>query len=161
MKHFKKVFIILLTVLLCFALFACGGNDDGSNEDQKEDDDMQNFEITITVNGSAFKATFYNNETARAIIEKFPLTIVMTDLNANEKYYNFSESFPVGATEKPAQMNAGDIMLWQGNCLVLFYNTFANSYGGYVRVGVIDELTGFTEALGSGNAEAAFEKIIK
>ena len=48
---------------------------------------------------------------------------------------------------------AGDIVLYQGNQIVLFYGS--NSWS-YTRLGRIDDLTGWTEALGSGDVSVTF-----
>lgn len=89
--------------------------------------------IHITVGGSTFTATLNNNETTQALVAKFPLTIQMDELNGLEKYNDLAEDLPAAATERPATIQAGDIMCWSGNTLVLFYQTFSNSYGGMYR----------------------------
>jgi hypothetical protein len=59
-------------------------------------------------------------------------------------------------TEIPATIRAGEIMLWSSNALVLFYNTFPNSYGGYVKLGYVVDATGLADALGSGDVQVTF-----
>ena len=44
-------------------------------------------------------------------------------------------------------------MLYQGNQIVLFYGS--NSWS-YTRLGKIDDLTGWAEALGSGDVSVTF-----
>ena len=112
--------------------------------------------IAISVGGSSFSAKLYDNETTRALLAQFPLTLDMSELNGREKYYHLSENLPSPLTEKPATIYAGEIMLWSSNSLVLFYNTFSNSYGGYVKLGYVEHVTGLADALGSGSIQVTF-----
>lgn len=112
--------------------------------------------ITITVGDSTFQAKLYDNETARALLAQFPLRINMSELNGKEKFYNLPENLPSTVTEQPSTIQAGEIMLWSSNVLVLFYNTFPNSYGGYVKLGYVEDVTGLADALGSGDVQVTF-----
>ncbi|MEI2394742.1 MULTISPECIES: cyclophilin-like fold protein [Paenibacillus] len=112
--------------------------------------------IHITVGGSTFTATLNNNETTQALVAKFPLTIQMDELNGLEKHNDLAEDLPAAATERPATIQAGDIMCWSGNTLVLFYQTFSNSYGGYVPLGRVDDPSNLAAALGSGNVQVTW-----
>lgn len=98
----------------------------------------------------------YDNETTQALIAKLPMTVNMSELNGREKYYNLSSNLPAKSTESPATINAGEIMCWSSSNLVLFYNTFSNSYGGYVRLGYIEDISGLTSALGKGSVQVTF-----
>ncbi|MDO5518548.1 MAG: cyclophilin-like fold protein [Clostridium sp.] len=110
----------------------------------------------IDIENTTFAAHLYNNETAQDFIKKFPLTIDMRELNGQEKYYNFSETLSNEKGEKPKVINAGDIMIWSDNCLVLFYKTYNNSYSGYIPIGHIDDVTGLESAMGNGNVDITF-----
>ena len=48
-------------------------------------------------------------------------------------------------------------MCWSSNTLVLFYNTYSNSHGGYVKLGYIEDISGLKEALGKANVQVTFE----
>lgn len=125
-----------------------------SSKNESEDDNMIN--INIIVGDSVFLAKLYDNESTRAFLAQLPISVNMYDLNGNEKYYYLADDLPFESTEKPAVINTGDIMCWSDNCLVLFYKSFNNSYGGYVRLGYIDDVSGLSSALGSGNIEVTF-----
>ena len=84
-----------------------------------------------------------------------PLSLDMKELNGNEKYFYLSDSLPTN-TENVGTINAGDIMLYGSDCIVLFYETFNTSYS-YTKVGHIDDVTGLTEAVGRGNVTVTFE----
>ena len=53
-------------------------------------------------------------------------------------------------------INAGDLMLYGSNCLVIFYESFSTSYS-YTKIGHIDNPEGLAETLGSGNIKVTFE----
>lgn len=125
-----------------------------TNEIQEAEETMT--DIKVTVNGSVFEAKIYNDSPcAQQLLSKFPLTVTMNELNGNEKYYRFSESFPPNP-ENVESINSGDIMLYQSDYLVLFYETHNTSYT-YTRIGYIADTTGLKEAVGTGNPTVTFE----
>jgi|GEM_PF-3386274 len=80
----------------------------------------QQDKIRITVGKKHFPATLEHNRAAEAFKLLLTLTITMSDYNANEKKYDFPNAFPA-QDAKPGQIKAGDLMLWNGQTLVLFY----------------------------------------
>ena len=46
------------------------------------------MKLKITIGTNTFTATVYNNATATAFKAKLPMTINMTELNGNEKYFD-------------------------------------------------------------------------
>lgn len=112
--------------------------------------------ITIEVGGSTFSATLADNEAARAFTAYLPMTVQMSEMNGQEKFYDLPENLPANSTEHPATIRSGDIFCWSSNTLVLFYATFQNSFDGYVRLGTVDNPEGLAQALGSGNAEVTW-----
>lgn len=124
------------------------------NEVQEAEETMT--DIKVTVNGSVFDTKIYNDSPcAQQLLSKFPLTVTMSELNGNEKYYRFSESFSSNP-ENVESINSGDIMLYQSDYLVLFYETHNTSYT-YTRIGYIADTTGLKEAVGTGNPTVTFE----
>lgn len=115
--------------------------------DTGTDSDM--YDITIRVNGNVFPAKLYQTETTEAFMQKLPLSVTMNELNGNEKYYYFSESFPT-ESERVSEIHAGDLKLYDSSCLVLFYESFSTSYS-YTPLGYVEDPQGLAEALGTGN----------
>lgn len=111
--------------------------------------------VTITVNGQNFNAILEDNATAKAFKEKLPIEISMSELNRNEKYYYFTDSFPTNSI-RPGTIHEGDLMLYGSSCLVLFYETFSSGYS-YTRIGHIENTTGLKNALGSGSVTIRYE----
>ena len=116
-----------------------------------------NPEVTrmhVTVGSRVFAATLSGNATARAFAAMLPLTLNMTDVNANEKYYEFPNTLPADASD-PGTIQVGDVMLYGSSGLVLFYKTFSSSYS-YTRIGKIDDASGLAAAVGAGNVTVTF-----
>jgi len=179
----SKRFLILLSVFFMFSLTACGaakisgetttgsivtpnsgssmsnsGSYTESNRKKNGDIEVEKMiSAKITVGNKVFPAKLYNKETTQALLSKLPMTVNMTELNGKEKYYHLSENLPAKSTETPAIINAGEIMCWSSNTLVLFYNTYSNSYGGYVKLGYIEDISGLKETLGKENVQVTFE----
>ncbi len=110
--------------------------------------------LNIKIGNKNFTATLYDNETTRELIKQMPLTINMSELHGNEKYYYFSQSLPTNS-ERVGNIKNGDLMLYGADCLVLFYESFSTSYS-YTRIGKIDNPSGLANAVGSGNVEVMF-----
>jgi hypothetical protein len=111
--------------------------------------------MKIKIGNSTFNATLYDNATAIAFKSLLPMTINMVELNGNEKYSDLPRSLPTNAIN-PDTIQAGDLMLYGSNTLVLFYKTFSTSYS-YSRIAHIDNASGLVAALGSGNVTVMFE----
>ena len=130
--------------ILTFMLFFINCNAFGDN--------MQN--IIITIKNKKYEAVLYDNSTVRELIKNFPISITMSDLNGNEKYYNFSKSFST-SSENVANINKGDIMLFGDNCLVIFYKSFSTRYR-YTKLGYIKNLEDLENSFGKGDIEITF-----
>ena len=131
---------------------------DPSNPDIGDDsvDADGMFTATITVGTTVFTAKLYDNASARAIIEQMPLSLMMDDYASQEKVTVLPFDLPDASTEQPATINAGDLYLWSGNSLVLFFTTFSNSYS-YVPIGYIEDAAGLADVLGSGGVTVMFD----
>ena len=131
--------------ILIFMLFFINCNAFGDN--------MQN--IIITIKNKKYEAILYDNSTTKELIKNFPISITMSDLNGNEKYYNFSKSFST-SSENVANINKGDIMLFGDNCLVIFYKSFSTHYK-YTKLGYIKNTEDLERSFGKGDISITFE----
>jgi hypothetical protein len=111
--------------------------------------------INIKISNEIFEAKLYDNKITRKLIENFPMTCTMTELHGNEKYYYLPMSLPT-QSETPSEINKGEIMLFGSDCLVVFYDTFPNSYS-YTKLGYIEDTTGLEKSVGTGSVDVAFE----
>lgn len=119
-----------------------------------EDAPLSEQVLVISVGGRDFTAILEENDSARTLAERLPLTVTMEELNGNEKYHYLPESLSTDP-ERPGAIQAGDLMLYGSDCLVLFYESFVSSYS-YTRLGRIADPAGLAEAVGSGNVEVTF-----
>lgn len=115
-----------------------------------------NTRIKLNISQQEYEAVLEDNLATRQLIAKFPMTLEMEELNGNEKYYQFAESFPAG-DEEIGQIHAGDIMLFAGHYVVIFYKDFPTQYR-YTRLGRIESPKGLAEALGQSKAAVSFRK---
>ena len=111
--------------------------------------------IEIIIGTHSFPATLFDNETAKALAARLPMTLDMNELNGNEKYFYLDASLP-SDPHRPAGIHAGDLMLFGSDCLVLFYESFSTAYT-YTPIGRIDDVEGLKQALGSGNVQVSFQ----
>ena len=116
---------------------------------------MANSKIKIKVNSQTFTATLLDNKSVKAFKEMLPLTMKMTELNGNEKYFDLPNSLPTNSYN-PQTIKTGDLMLYGSKTFVLFYKTFSTPYS-YTKLGSLDDVTDLTNALGSGNVTVTFE----
>lgn len=108
----------------------------------------------VTVGGITLSATFADNSGAqalRALLAESDITIEMRDCGGLEKVGPLGQSLPASNSQTTTQ--AGDIVLYQGNQIVIFYGS--NSWS-YTRLGRINDLTGWAQALGSGSVSVTF-----
>jgi hypothetical protein len=94
--------------------------------------------IYASLNNEKLEINLEENSTTSALVKLLPLDITMNDLNKNEKYAYLDESLPIN-TYSPKHIEAGDVMLFGDNCLVIFYESFDTSYS-YSKIGHINNL---------------------
>ncbi len=107
--------------------------------------------IKLTVGGKSVSATLVDNGATRelvSLLQKGSITIDMNDYGGFEKVGALPQSLPTSNSQ--ITTSAGDIMLYQGYNMVIFYGS--NSWS-YTRLGKIDDeyLSGLREFLGNGN----------
>ena len=104
-----------------------------------DNEEMTMDKVYININNKKLEIDLENNSTTSALIKLLPLELSMNDLNGNEKYVYLNESLPTN-TYSPKHIEAGDVMLFGDNCLVIFYESFDTSYS-YSKIGHINNLS--------------------
>ena len=107
--------------------------------------------VRLKVGGDTMTATLTDNEATRELtklLEQGDITIRMSDHGGFEKVGALPQSLPTSNTQITTV--PGDIMLYQGNQMVVFYGS--NSWS-YTRLGKIDGATAsnLRQFLGNGN----------
>ena len=148
---------ILVALILCFyrgsVAFAADTLATEGNGDRNSSSRLD--KMNIHIGSKTFTATLYDNPTVTRFKAMLPLTLEMSELNGNEKYFHLPTDLPADAAN-PGTIHAGDLMLWQSNSLVIFYKTFRTSYS-YTKLWRIDNASELAAAVGSGSVTVRFE----
>ena len=110
--------------------------------------------MNVQIGNRIFAATLENNAAVREFIEmmrKAPVSVEMSDYSGFEKVGSLGKS--LSADDRQTTTVPGDIVLYNGNQIVMFYGS--NSWS-YTRLGHIDDLTDWIDALGSDSITAVF-----
>lgn len=121
---------------------------------EEETEEAMAEKMTLQIGDSTFTATLESNAAVDALVEMMndaPVTIQMSDYSGFEKVGSLGTSLP--ADDGRTTTQAGDIVLYNGNQIVIFYGS--NSWS-YTRLGKIDDLSGWEDALGSDDVTVTF-----
>ncbi len=125
---------------------------DGQKEEFLEED--TEMKMNVQIGTENFTATLEDNEAVAAFAEMMkeePVVMQMSDYSGFEKVGALGTSLPASNSQITTQ--AGDIVLYNNSQIVIFYGS--NSWS-YTRLGRIDDLTGWEEALGNGDVTVTF-----
>ena len=154
-----KKLLLLITSIFLLSSTACANNSKIANSsDQgaltnmkisiKIASDSGNHKLTATLEDNSSAAAFYE------LLQKGPLTVKMTDYGNFEKVGSLGTNLP--RNDRQITTQAGDIILYQGNQITIYYDT--NSWN-FTRLGKVDEVTQaeLKKILGKGDVTAVFE----
>jgi hypothetical protein len=116
----------------------------------------KNMQIYITVGNEILTATPEDNSSAEAFIallQESPITINMSDYAGMEKVGSLGQSLPRNDTQ--LNVSAGDVILYQGNQITIYYGT--NSWS-FTKLATIPNITGdeLLKILGTGDVTVTF-----
>lgn len=149
MKKFR--ILLLIAIFLSVGVTGCTSQNGTEINDENVMIQGENKEmkINVIVNDITFTASLEQNEAVDALLDMMnegPVTIDMQDYAGFEKVGALPASLPT--QDQRITTQPGDIVLYQGNQIVMFYGTHSWSY---TRLGHIDNLSGWQEALGNEN----------
>ncbi len=161
----KRFFCILLSLAIFISVTACGNKDKGeylsakpqTNKNQEE----KEMEMNIQIGEHVLTAKLVQNSSTEALVEMLsegPVTITMNDYANMEKVGSLPASLP--RNDKQISTEAGDLILYQGNSFVIYYDTNAWSL---TRLGKIENVTQqeLKEILGSGSVTVVLSLLSK
>jgi len=122
------------------------------NTKKTEVNEQMKNTISMDINGTKLTATLVDNSSTKELLEmlkKGPLTIGMEDYANMEKVGSIGAN--LSTNDKQTTTNAGDLILYLGNKLAIYYDT--NSWN-FTRLGKINDVSQneLKEILGSGGA---------
>lgn len=112
---------------------------------------------SVSVNGQTFTLTLENNPTAHAFAGLLPLDLTMSDHLSNEKFATLPNSLPTN-DQKIGHINVGDLLLWQGDTVVIFYESFDSNYH-YTKIGKIENADRLKQILGKGTVQVKWQTL--
>ena len=152
----KKIKIVRLLLILCFIIIfivilalLINKNDYPKDNETIENSEMilklesennmsRDVNVVININNKSYKVNLEENNTVDEFIKMLPKEFNMKELNGNEKYVNIDKNLPT-ETYYPKHIEAGDIMLFGDNCVVVFYKSFDTTFG-YTKIGHVDNI---------------------
>ncbi len=137
--------VVLTTIMMNNKEPAVNPNLTPNTSQQNDNEEKKVDKVYISINNQKLEVNLEDNSTASALVKMLPLELSMDDLNNNEKYVYLDESLPTNIYS-PKHIEAGDVMLFGDNCLVIFYESFDTTYD-YSKIGHIDNMP----KLDSGN----------
>lgn len=121
-------------LLAFFLLSGCTDTKESSRPSDLEQKELKS--VLLQIDETTVPIRFTDNETALALQKRLPLAMQMKELNGNEKYYYV----PFSLSTSPkyiGTVQAGDLMLYGSDCLVLFYESFQTDIQ-YTRIGWVE-----------------------
>lgn len=152
----KKTKIAKILLVLCFiitvivvSVLLINKNDYPKDNETIENSEMilklesennmsRDVNVVININNKSYKVNLEENSTVDEFIKMLPKEFNMKELNGNEKYVNIDKNLPT-ETYYPKHIEAGDIMLFGDNCVVVFYKSFDTTFG-YTKIGHVDNI---------------------
>ena len=162
----RRILFWLMAGALIFSFLLSGCNEEEKEKTESPKTEGQQTEIQedteeseetimkVQIEDQVFTAELEKNPGAEAfaeLLKEGPVTIQMNDYAGFEKVGSLGKSLPTQNRQTTTQ--PGDIVLYNGDQIVVFYGS--NSWS-YTRLARIQDLTGWEKALGNGSVEVTF-----
>lgn len=147
----NKFVILILILILVFLIFK--NIDKGKINNDIENEEYSNMKIKLEINNYELTATLVDNSSTQALIEKLKesnITINMNDYGNMEKVGQLDFTLP--RNDQNITTTFGDLILYQGNNFVIYYDT--NNWS-LTKLGKIDNIDKqqLKNILGSGSVD--------
>ena len=133
------------------SIFVAGKVGDDSNVDEEAEQEIETMQIEIQIGDKTMLANLEKNNTTQELIEILEtgeLVMSATNYGGFEKVCNIGKT--IARDDKQITTEPGDIMLYNGNQIVIFYDT--NSWS-YTPIGHIDASPDELEEFLSGDED--------
>ena len=143
-----KKLISLILMLGLFLMVACANGNQGDKKMKIKIDiksDSGNHTLTATLENNSSAVAFYE------LLKKGAVTISMSDYGNFEKVGSLGTTLP--RNDKHITTSAGDIILYQGNQITIYYDK--NSWN-FTRLGKVEDVSQLKKILGKGDVTAVF-----
>ena len=155
----NKKIIILSCLILLFTICIVLVLKNSKTEDNKNSDNMQmeeNMKLYIKIDNKILTVALENNSSVNELVEKLKqedITIEMSDYANFEKVGSLG--FNLTRNDKNITTMPGDIILYQGNQITIYYDT--NTWN-FTKLGKIENITQkeLKEILGDGDVTVTF-----
>ena len=166
----RRLLLLILALIMSVSSFACGRNGKSANDTGKmpetEDaavvseptgENETQTELSLTIGNTPVKVDWQNNSSVAALkelVKDKPLTINMTMYGGFEQVGAIGQS--VARNDSQTTTRSGDIVLYSGNQIVIFYGS--NSWS-YTRLGRVTDKNDaqMRELLANGNTSITIE----
>ena len=147
-KIITVTIIVILFLLITIGFYLYTKNNIINN---KKEDKMEINKIKLIIGSNELTATLENNSSSQALINKLKegeITIQMSDYAGMEKVGTLEFDLP--QNNKNIKTEAGDLILYQGNNFVIYYD---NNNWSLTRLGKLDDISQkeLINILGEGN----------
>ncbi|MEG9488011.1 cyclophilin-like fold protein [Mannheimia indoligenes] len=152
---------LLLPLILMLTAAACSAESPATGQSNAQNPNTQNLKIqektmsqnpvSVSINNQVFEVQLENNQTAQSFANLLPLDLVMKDHLNNEKFATLPNALPTN-DKTAGQIHAGDVMLYQGDTVVIFYENFDSNYR-YTKIGRISNADTLKQTLGRGDVQ--------
>lgn len=153
----RTIFIILFLIVCIVILFLfVNHKNQEENSNRYIEEDIMVDEIFIKVNGRILNVKLEENRSSLAFVEKLKegdITIQAHDYGNFEKVGNLGFSLPT--SDEDITTEAGDLILYQGNQITLYYDTNRWEFTKLGRVQNTSQKE-LKEILGKGDVEFTF-----
>lgn len=167
----KKGSLLVALVITAIAITACGCqgestnnatsnavNDNTTQEVSVSDNGQVSEDMKMSINGTMVNVAWEQNESVEALKQlatQKPLTINMSMYGGFEQVGSIGQNLPKNDVQTTA--SAGDIVLYSGNQIVVFYGS--NSWA-YTRLGKITDKSAsqMKDLLGNGDVTITFTR---
>lgn len=125
-------------------------------EQKKEEENVGLKAISVRIDDMTYIMSVDAGKAGQEFAKSTPFELEMKDLNGNEKYYEGKDTLPTDPY-KPGHIEAGDVMLYGDNTIVIFYKSFDSDFS-YTRLGKIRNASSLEYMLEGDTATVEFYK---